>query len=191
MWYEPIQAWLQNPAIHSLVNAMIVAAFCIPLWMTITQVIRFMERTFNIGHAMLKPLDRILHSLLLLAAFIIILSLFGIGIDGLWSTVTALVATIAIGFIASWSILSNFVCTFFLIAMKPFAPGDTISIPSENVEGQIVDFTMAYTVIKDGNGFSVRIPNNLFFQKIYRTKACTEPKRTLTEQLNADDPLEP
>lgn len=120
-------------------------------------------------------------------AFLLILSIFEFPLTAIVATIGTLCGVVAIGFVAHWSILSNFPCTFFLILFKPFSVGDELEIPADGVRGEVVDITLAYTVLRDEEGFFMNIPNAHFLQKQFRRKPGTRAI-SLGEQLRKSAP---
>lgn len=95
---------------------------------------------------------------------------------------TTVLAMIAIGFVAVWSLLSHVMATFILMITKPFRVNDVIGFVGEEIKGEVVDLTLFYTTLRAEDGDEFRIPNNLFFQKSLRiTKG--KGKVELAEQL--------
>jgi small-conductance mechanosensitive channel len=119
-----------------------------------------------------------------------IVAIAGFEIDSIWSFMTALLAMVAIGFVAVWSMLSNILATLIILIWRPFNVGERIEILPEGIEGQVIDINFIYTVLKSDQGTRVSIPNNLFAQKFIRRQSVrSAPKRTLAEQLESEDPL--
>jgi len=128
---------------------------------------------------------------LALVVALIIVALAGFKMDSLWTFLTAVLAMLAIGFVAVWSILSNVLATFVILIWRPFNVGEWIEILPEGLEGQVVDINFVYTILKSEEGKKTAVPNNLFAQKfIRRSSVRGAPKRTLAEQLASDKPLE-
>lgn len=129
------------------------------------------------------------------AATMVILQQVGIKINSLWTVVSALLAMVAIGFVAVWSVLSNLLCTLMLLIFHPFKVGDEIEIidpaMTMGMGGRVRNINLMFTSLHT-TGTDVRvkstlhIPNNIFFQKIIRTKKgdCTYSldKQLFTEQ---------
>lgn len=103
-------------------------------------------------------------------AVLLILNLFGTPLTALISTVGIICGVLAVVFFATWSTLSNFPCTFYLVYAKPFSVGDDLQFPADNLRGRVVDITLVYTVLQDEEGYYVHIPNAQFFQKQFRRK---------------------
>lgn len=112
---------------------------------------------------------------LALLVFLFLLQQFGIKISTIVTSLFAIATLIAIGFIATWSVLSNFLCSFLLMVFSPFRIGDEIEIcevvGGDGLRGRVVDFNMMYTsILEEGEQPEekralIRIPNNTFFQK--------------------------
>jgi hypothetical protein len=77
---------------------------------------------------------------------------------------------VAIGFVAVWSVLSNFLCTLVLVIMKPFSVGDEIELPAANVRGRVADMSMIFTTLESAPGETVMVPNSTFFQNIFKRR---------------------
>lgn len=109
--------------------------------------------------------------------FVVLFSLqqFGLKISTLLTSMLTIAAMVAIGFIAIWSVLSNFLCSFLIIIFSPFRIGDDIEIcevmGGEGLRGKVVDFNFMYTILLEAGEQPedekaiIRIPNNTFFQK--------------------------
>lgn len=100
----------------------------------------------------------------LLAAIFFSLQALGI-LAGAWASLTAILAMIAIGFVAVWSVLSNILCAFILMIARPFMIGDTVEIMGDGWKGKVVDFSLLYTTLEPEDGGLIRIPNNMLFQR--------------------------
>jgi len=107
------------------------------------------------------------------------LGFFGVSVGTLWAALSGVLALVAVGFIAVWSVLSNILCSILLIIFPPFRIGDEIEIqePTSNffVRGKVVGTNMLFTSLESTNGDDrqtdgtiLRIPNNIFFQKYVR-----------------------
>jgi len=129
-------------------------------------------------------LRRIIYSvakwLTLIVLLLVILGLFGISVAAFWAALSGVLVMVAVGFVAVWSVLSNFLCSVLLIIFAPFRIDDEIEIQDPaapiKVRGRVLDINLMFTtlVVLDENADGVdnsllRIPNNLFFQKLVRT----------------------
>jgi small-conductance mechanosensitive channel len=75
---------------------------------------------------------------------------------------------IGVGFLATWAMISNLTAHLFLTVWRPFRLGQVVSLLPEDLKGRVVDRTMMFTVLREESGATLMIPNNLFFQKIFR-----------------------
>ena len=131
-------------------------------------------------------LQRILRGLAVVLAILLILQQFGV-LANAWTTISAVLAVIGVGFIAMWSVLSNSFCALILIIMRPFDVGDTIELTGDNVSGKVINFNLLFTTLRDEDGSLVQIPNNLFFQKSFRRR-IGESTIGLDEQMEKETP---
>lgn len=122
----------------------------------------------------------------LIVAIVLLLCLgfFGLSVNTLWAALSGVLALVALGFVAVWSVLSNVLCSILMIIFPPFRIGDRIEIqePSANfsVKGTVVGTNMLFTTLEASNGTDntvdsiLRVPNNIFFQKYVRVFPGTE-----------------
>lgn len=137
-----------------------------------------------------------------LVAVIILFSLgfFGVSVNTLWAALSGVLALVALGFVAVWSVLSNVLCSVLLIIFPPFRIGDEIEIqePTANfsVKGKVVSINMLMTSLEvaeesptDSGGTVMRVPNNIFFQKYVRCipgKGTQSLKKYMAEQRETE-----
>jgi small-conductance mechanosensitive channel len=116
--------------------------------------------------------------ILIVVAILLCLGFFGVSVGTLWAALSGMLALIAVGFIAVWSVLSNILCSILLIIFPPFRIGDEIEIqePTSNffVRGKVVGTNMLFTSLEatnpedEADSTILRVPNNIFFQKYVR-----------------------
>lgn len=135
------------------------------------------------------PARNVLRWLVRIITAIVVLGVFGFELGGLWAMISTVLAMIAIGFVAVWSMLSNTSATVLLVLMRPFRVGDDLELPSENVRGRVIDLNFFFTTLVDHEGSEWRVPNNLFFQKVVRRTAGVSAI-TLAAQLNNSMPAQ-
>jgi small-conductance mechanosensitive channel len=58
--------------------------------------------------------------------------------------------------------------SLFITIWRPFHLGETIEILPEGLRGRVTDRNLMFTVVHEGEGRHLHIPNNFFFQKIFR-----------------------
>jgi small-conductance mechanosensitive channel len=83
---------------------------------------------------------------------------------------STVLAMVAIGFVAVWSILSNTLCTIIIMIFRPFSVGDEIEFAGDPVKGRVIDLNFFYTTLDAGDGSVLQVPNNMFFQKVVRRR---------------------
>jgi small-conductance mechanosensitive channel len=130
------------------------------------------------------PFLRIVRWLIRGVALVLILSVLGLNLGGLWAVMSTVLAMVAIGFVAVWSVLSNVSCTVIMLIARPFHIGDEIEFPGEPIVGRVVDLNFVYTTLKSDDGRLVQVPNNLFFQKVVKRRVNPVPV-TLAVQLSS------
>lgn len=101
-----------------------------------------------------------------------ILLAMGIDLHGLWSVLGAVLSLVAIGFVAMWSILSHMLASLLIVAFRPFEIDDQIELVGDDpIFGKVIDLNLVYTTLRTSDGSTLRIPNNLFFQKVSKRHA--------------------
>ncbi len=127
-----------------------------------------------------------LRTLLRLAVFLatVVLALHVAGaFEHVFAVVTALLTTIAVGFFALWSVLSNIVCALLILVFRPFQVGDRIEVlegsaphPQGNVSNLNLLFVTLEDRTEDGTLVQLQVPNTLFFQKVVRRVMSSGPR---------------
>jgi small-conductance mechanosensitive channel len=87
-----------------------------------------------------------------------------------WAIVSATVAALAVGFVATWSLLSNITSALVLLGFRPFRIGDEIEVIEADkilASGTVLDLNLFYTTL-GSEGAATRIPNNLLLQRVVR-----------------------
>ncbi|MEO8205901.1 MAG: mechanosensitive ion channel domain-containing protein [Chthoniobacterales bacterium] len=129
---------------------------------------------------MLRPL----HYFIRWGGYVIIIALilsnFGIPVLTMVGTVVAMVA---LGFVAVWSVLTNISCALLLIIFQPFQIEDEIEFPGDPIKGRVVDLNFIFTTLETENGDLLQIPNSLFFQKTIRRRKA-EQATTLKHRVS-------
>jgi small-conductance mechanosensitive channel len=152
-------------AIVMTATFMIAAAITIRLlrqWLTYLQV-RFHltdETTFLIA--------RVMTGGLWLIAIAVILNVWGVSLGGLWTVLVSTVTIIGVGFLATWTMISNFTASLFLTLWRPFHLGQTVEMLPEKLGGRVTERNLMFTTLREESGSVLQIPNNLFFQKLFR-----------------------
>jgi len=135
------------------------------------------------------PVRLMLRYLILVVAAALILGLWGFPIGTILAFFGTVFGLVAIGFVAVWSVLSNFLCTFVLVIFKPFSVGDEIELPADNVKGRVVDLSLIFTTLQSSTGETVLVPNNTYFQRVFKRRAGTNTVG-LGDQLRSERPAD-
>jgi small-conductance mechanosensitive channel len=133
------------------------------------------------------PLRRILRWIVALVTFVLVLGVFGFELGGVWAILSTVLAMVAIGFVAVWSVLSHTTATVLILLLRPFHVGDTIELQSENVKGRVIDLNFFFTTLQVDEHTTHQVPNNLFFQKVVSRVRGT-PGVSLAAQLGSQSP---
>ncbi len=169
-----IETWIER-----LLLIAVVVILVLLLLHVVKRVLNGLQVTQSLPEAALLPVRRLLRLLVIGTAVLLTLQLFGVPMSAIWAGISAVVALIAIGFVAVWSVLSNIACSILLLLVKPFRIGDYVELvetaAGPNVNGRVTDLTLMYVVLReeldDGSAQMVQIPNNLFFQKMIRRRS--------------------
>lgn len=159
-----------------LVAAVLIATAA--LLAVLKRLLQELQESRNLPEAVMLPVRRAVRWTILILAFVLALQLAGFSVTTLWATLSAVLALIAVGFIAVWSVLSNVACSLMLMIFKPFRIGDHIEICEKpegpNIGGRVADVTLMYVVLQESGAgaATVQVPNNLFFQKMIRRRAA-------------------
>jgi small-conductance mechanosensitive channel len=111
---------------------------------------------------------RVVSTILWFVTLLVVFDLWGIGFGGLWAVLASVATIVGVGFLATWAMVSNITANLFLTIWRPFRLGDTVELLPENLKGRAVDRNLMFTVLQEEGGSVLQIPNNLFFQKIFR-----------------------
>jgi small-conductance mechanosensitive channel len=146
--------------------AVIVAIVILLVYLAINRGLNALYRHKRIAAPIVISMRKLLRWLTVVVSIVVLLQVFGL-LENAWASLTAILAMIAIGFVAMWSILSNTLCSVILLVVRPFNVGDSIEFPPDPVKGRVVNFTLLYTTLRTADGAFVQVPNNMFFQRMY------------------------
>jgi small-conductance mechanosensitive channel len=171
-----LREWLSDPVVRQVVAVLLI--FIVAAFARAAVNRAIVARVPQLAR---RPLDLIGKYGIGLIALLLIFGRF-YDLSGVWGAVSTILAMVGVGFVAMWSVLSNTMCTFVLILSRPFRIGDHVELVGDAASGTVVDLTFIYTTLRAEDGSLLRIPNNLFFQKIMR---CREGRSQieLEEQL--------
>ena len=122
---------------------------------------------------------------------LITLSLWGVSVGGLWTFLVSVITLIGVGFLATWTMVSNLTANFFLTVWRPFHIGEPVTLLPEQLMGRVVDRNLMFTMLREPDGATLMIPNNLFFQKAFRVGgdigSAQQPPPDVTEASASSD----
>jgi small-conductance mechanosensitive channel len=178
------EAWIARLPllVWQILAAAVVVVLAFLAYQLISRALRRMRDRGSLPTPVLIPLERIVRIAAIVAAVLMVLQQFHVLADA-WTTLTALAAVVGVGFIAVWSILSNAFCALVLLINRPFQIGDDIEVLPEALRGEVVDFNLIFTVLRSEDGSTIQVPNNLFFQKMFRRRKGTVTS-SLGEQID-------
>ena len=153
-----------------LVQTAVIAAVALGLFFGLKGRSPSFARWARLPRLALKPVRVAVRYAILGSAALLILGRWGFQIDGIVAVIGIVLGLVAIGFVAVWSVLSNFLCTLVLVILKPFNVGDDIELPAAGVRGKVIDLSVAFTTLESGAGETVLVPNNTFFQTIFKRR---------------------
>jgi small-conductance mechanosensitive channel len=165
---------------HAIVSIAIILICCILLIKLVNRLLGALSKKEIISPPFLIILQSVLKWLVYAVIILLILQQIGISMNSLWAVISAIVAMIAIGFAAVWSVLCNLLCAIMLLIFQPFRIGDEIEIidpaMTSGVGGRVRNITLIFTTLEVAGTdpryqTAIQVPNNLFFQKIIRSKS--------------------
>ncbi len=106
--------------------------------------------------------------LLWIVVAIVLLNYWNVQFGSLWATLISVLGVVGVGLLATWTMASNMTAGTLLAITKPFELGQEIEILPEGVKGRAIDRNMMFTTLREADGSTVTIPNNLIFQRIVR-----------------------
>jgi small-conductance mechanosensitive channel len=169
------------PLLRNIGGAVLLVVFVYLGYRLLRRTIAALERRELLSSQMALLVRRALDWGALILAVVVVLQWFGL-LKDFWTFLSTVLALVAIGFVAVWSVLSNVLCSVVLMLARPFQVGDTIGLPAQDLEGEVVDFTLLFTTLRDSEGGLIQIPNNTFLQTPLRRKRGRQAV-SLEEQL--------
>ncbi len=166
-WFD--QQHVNFAALVTSAAVLVIAALAIPL---VKRLLRnwlsSIETRLQLAEATVSAIIRIASIGLWLIAALLILDTWGIALAGVWGLLVSGIAVIGVGFLATWAIISNFTASLFLTIWRPFRLADTVVILPKNTAGRVAQHNLMFTVLREQDGSVVNVPNNFFFQKMFR-----------------------
>lgn len=110
----------------------------------------------------------VLRSILILIIALTLLESLEVPLGNVWTAVSTMLALVAIGFFAVWSILSHMTAALVLFLQRPFREGEILQLGDESYSGKVIQKGLFFTTVLDDEGGRSQIPNNLLFQRRFR-----------------------
>jgi small-conductance mechanosensitive channel len=177
---DGILSWLKHYSLSfetaAATAALLIAAAAVILFLNrlISRSLQRLEQRLSIPYETLAGAARLVTAVLWLITALLILSLWGVSVSGLWTLLVSAAAVIGVGFLAVWTMISNVTASLFITIWRPFHLGHTVELLPENLKGRAIDRNMMYTIIREEGGALLHVPNNLFFQKMFRVSGNAE-----------------
>jgi len=156
--------------------ALVVGAFLVIL--LVNRMLRLwlsrLESRIHLPYETILTVTRIVNGALWLITALLVLDAWGVSIGGLWTLIVGGAAVIGVGFLATWAIISNVTASFCLTLWRPFRLGHTVEIVPENLKGRVIDVNLMFTTLREEGGAAITVPNNLFFQKMFKVSGSAE-----------------
>ena len=191
---DQLQAWFEqsNLSVEAVVATV---AILIVAWVAVVLLNRLLRkiiwqavRRARLSYEASLTATRIVIGAIWVFAVLLLLNVWGVNVAGLWTLLISVAAVIGVGFLAVWTMVSNITASLFLTIWRPFHLGQTIEVLPENFKGRVIDRNMMFTTVRDEQGSVLQVPNNLFFQKMFRVSDSGE--RSLFELLEGDEARE-
>ena len=187
-----LNSWLSSAGIqwHTLlVSVALILVGSVVIIVTTRLLRRFLievEEYFRFPYRTVLLLTRSVSGLLWVCLAILLLSLWGVGVTGLWTAIVSMLTLVGVGFIAVWTIISNITASFFIMIWRPFQSGETVEILPEGMKGRLIGRNLMFSVLHEDSGSFLHVPNNLFFQKVFRVTPRGEDRQSAAHAAFSD-----
>ena len=163
----------------------VAGAIILAISRAVQRLMRRLRPRLHVPPETVLTVSRMVSALLWVAVGLILLAFWGISVTGLWASLVSVAAVIGVGFLAVWTMISNITASLFIAIWRPFHLGDTVELLPEGLKGKAIDRNLMFTVLREGESQALLIPNNLFFQKMFRV--VSPDARYLFEALELED----
>ncbi len=133
------------------------------------RLVKRLEKKGTLSEYLTLVCVRVMRWIAVAASIIAVLHAFGV-LENVRTLLATTLGLVAVGFVAVWSVLSNFLCSLMLMVSRPFEAGDVVELPAQSLQGKVVNFNLLFTILRDDDGSLIQIPNNTFFQTPIRRK---------------------
>lgn len=161
---------LDEVTLRRLIESAIILLIGFGLFFGLRERVQGFAQRANVPRLALTPVRIALRYGVLVITFFLLVGRWGFETHTILAVLGTILGLVGIGFVAVWSVLSNFLCTFVLIVVKPFSIGDEVELVVTNVKGKVVDMGFVFTTLETAPNQTVVIPNNTFFQGPFRRR---------------------
>lgn len=171
---DEIANWATEYGLHwqailsSLVLLLIALVVAFAVHRVLQRLLLRVQRHLAITYETIAWLTRAIGAVVWLIAALLLLDTWGVSVSGVWTFLVGAITVIGVGFLAVWAMVSNITASVFLAIWRPFRLGEMVEVLPENAKGRVVDRNLMFTVLREEAGTVLHIPNNLFFQKMFR-----------------------
>jgi len=169
-----ISEWLKDlgipaTAAFGTVTIPIAAAiFIVTVTRTLRRLLRGIQPKLHMQPNVIDAITRIAAGALWICTGLLLINAWGISVSGLWTVLVSILTAIGVGFLAVWTMVSNVTASLFISIWRPFHIGENIEMLPEGQRGRVTDRNLMFTVLHEADGTRLHVPNNFFFQKIFR-----------------------
>jgi small-conductance mechanosensitive channel len=174
---DQIAQWLARHGVTAMTLATTIALLVAAL-LVIAVVRRLLQRWLRTFEARLGltedivlSVTRVITTLAWVVTALVILDLWGVGVGGIWTLMVSAAAVVGVGFLATWAMVSNMTASLFILIWRPFHLGDMVEVLPESLKGRVVERNLMFVVLREEAGSAIWVPNNLFFQKMFRVSS--------------------
>ncbi len=179
-------AWLARYNVNVLATiGVVIGAFVLSylLKRPLRDSLRELAPRLRLPYETVLTTTRFLIGALWVLAAMLVLEIWGVSVGGLWTVLVSAATIVGVGFLATWTMISNITASFFIAFWRPFRLGDTVEMLPENLSGRVIDINLMFIVVRENSGAVIQIPNNLFFQKMFRVSGNSN--KTLFEEYES------
>src|SRR5262249_31438463 len=98
--------------------------------------LRVLEPRLRLRYETVLSMTRLISGLLWTIVLLIVLEIWGISLGGFWTLLVSAATVVGVGFLATWTMVSNITASFFLAIWRPFHLGDTVEVLPEGLKGR-------------------------------------------------------
>ena len=149
------------------------------------RIIHTLQESRSLSNNMGKRLQTFRQRVIVTVTLLVLMQVAGV-FDNAWAFISTALLTVALGFVAAWSILSNATAAVLVLILRPFRIGDTVELmdpTGEPMGGKVTDMNLMFTTLtlppEEGDSPDMpavlNVPNNLFFQRVLRTRSRHKP----------------